>query len=106
MNASSNWSNAVLQTQLRNHSFDFNIKSWKQQRAFAEVSYSSVPDSHSLKTEWGTILNRTAPSAPPSSLHSDYKKVGARHFTCGGEMIEVRSMYNLAFLWEKHAWTI
>eukprot|EP01043_Picozoa_sp_COSAG02_P008418 COSAG02_NODE_269_length_26468_cov_4.489021_5_plen_99_part_00 len=91
MNASSNWSNAVLQTQLHNHSFDYNIKSWKQQRAFAEVSYSTVPDSHPLKTEWSAILNRTAPSGPPSSLHSDYKKVSTRQFTCGSESLEVRS---------------
>lgn len=91
MNASSNWSNAVLQMQLHNHSFDYNIKSWKQQRAFAQVSFNTVPDSHPMKSEWGAILNRTAPSGPPSSLHTAYEQVNTRRFTCGTESVEVGS---------------
>jgi hypothetical protein len=49
-------SNPVLQTQLGNHSFDYNIGGWKQQRAFSGVAHSVVPDGHPLKAECVLLL--------------------------------------------------
>ena len=85
-NASANWSNAVLQTQLANHSFDYNIDGWKQQRAFSAVAHSTVPDTHPLKAEWGAILDRKPPVKPDLGAHS---QVNDRSFKCHGQEVRV-----------------
>jgi len=63
-NASSNWSNYYTAKDLDNGSFDFNLRTWDEQRNFAKIALDAVPTSHPLKSEWGDILKRQA--GPPN----------------------------------------
>ena len=90
-NASADWSNAVLQTQLKNHSFDYNIDGWKQQRAFSDVAHSVVPDAHPLKAEWGAILDNKPPVLPDLATHTKVKHTGGAwpSWKCHGQSVSV-----------------
>jgi hypothetical protein len=58
LNASTDWTNAMLQQQLANGSFAANIRTYDEQRAFAYDAAAMLPNGHPLRKEWEGILNK------------------------------------------------
>ena len=79
VNASKNWTNAVLQTQLKNNSLAYDLRGFDDQRNFAADALAAVPKGHPLAAAWRKILERPATTAP--SL-AGFAETSTRSFKC------------------------
>jgi len=87
-NASSNWTNAVLERQLADGDFDVNINDYQVQRDFSRFARNCLDDDHPLAGPWDDIINRPPPTAPDLSSFTEVSDFTA-DFTCGNSKYKI-----------------